>query len=109
VSTIRTAHAFGTQHALASLYNVAIQKAYQAECRFAVAQGVGLGMFFFCIYAAYGLGEFDFLVYPPAQLIPAIDTQHSALAPRSSTKVTLVLARLSTSLWQSLLVPFPLR
>jgi ATP-binding cassette, subfamily B (MDR/TAP), member 1 len=71
VSTIRTAHAFCTQHALASLYNVAIQKAYQAECRLAVAQGVGLGMFFFCIYAAYGLGEFDFLVCSPVQLIPA--------------------------------------
>jgi ATP-binding cassette subfamily B (MDR/TAP) protein 1 len=71
VSTIRTAQAFGTQHALASLYEVVIQKAYQAECRVAVTQGVGLGIFFFVVYAAYGLGEFNFLVCPPAQLIPA--------------------------------------
>ena len=71
MSTIRTAHAFGTQHALASLYDVAIQKAYQAEYRLAIIQGIGLGMFFFSVYAAYGLGKFDFLVCPPAQLIPA--------------------------------------
>jgi ATP-binding cassette subfamily B (MDR/TAP) protein 1 len=70
VSTIRTAHAFGTQHALASLYDVAVQKAYQAECRLAVSHGVGLGMFFFAMYAAYGLGEFSFLVHSQTQLIP---------------------------------------
>jgi ATP-binding cassette, subfamily B (MDR/TAP), member 1 len=61
VSTIRTAHAFGTQHALASLYDVAVQKAYQVDCRLAVSQGITLGMLFFFIYGAYGLGEFRFL------------------------------------------------
>jgi ATP-binding cassette subfamily B (MDR/TAP) protein 1 len=70
VSTIRTAHAFGTQHALASLYDAAVQKAYLVECRLAVSQGIGLGMFFFAMYAAYGLGEFGFLVRSQAQLIP---------------------------------------
>jgi ATP-binding cassette, subfamily B (MDR/TAP), member 1 len=67
VSTIRTAHAFGTQHALASLYDVAVQKAYLVECRLAVSQGVCLGMFFFAVYASYGLGELGF--HPRAQLI----------------------------------------
>ena len=70
MSTIRTAHAFGTQHALASLYDAAIQKVYEAECRLAVSQGIGLGMLFFALYAAYGLGEFGFLVRLQAQLIP---------------------------------------
>jgi ATP-binding cassette subfamily B (MDR/TAP) protein 1 len=69
VSTIRTAHAFGTQHALASLYDVAVQKAYQVECLLAISQGIGLGMFFFAMYAAYGLGEFGFFVRSQAQLI----------------------------------------
>ena len=109
MSTIRTAHAFGTQHALASLYDSAVQKAYQVECRLAVAQGIGLGMFFFSMYAAYGLGEFGFFVRSQAQLIPTLNTQHLALVPRSSTKATLILARLSMSLWQFLLDPSPLR
>jgi hypothetical protein len=58
VSTIRTAQAFGTQNMLASLYEVAVQKAYNADCRAAVVQGVGLSGFFFSLYAAYALGEF---------------------------------------------------
>jgi ATP-binding cassette subfamily B (MDR/TAP) protein 1 len=55
VSTIRTAQAFGTQNILASLYDVAIQKAYIADCQGAVAQGIGLSAFFFSLYAAYAL------------------------------------------------------
>ena len=70
MSTIRTAHAFGTQHALASLYDVAVQKAYQEDGRTAISQGIGFGMFFFAMYAAYGLGEFSSLARPQAQLIP---------------------------------------
>ena len=64
MSTIRTTHAFGTQHALASLYDVAIQKAYQEDCRAAISQGIGFGMFFFALYASYGLGEFSSLARP---------------------------------------------
>jgi hypothetical protein len=52
------------------LYDAAVQKAYLVECRLAVSQGIGLGMFFFAMYAAYGLGEFGFLVRSQAQLIP---------------------------------------
>jgi len=64
VSTIRTAQAFGTQNVLASLYDKAIQKAYNADCRAAVAGGIGLSSFFFSLYAAYGLGEFCALSFP---------------------------------------------
>ena len=62
MSTVRTAQAFGTQRILASLYDVAVQNAYYADCRLAVAQGIGLSVFFFSMYAAYGLGEFKFPV-----------------------------------------------
>jgi len=63
VSTIRTAQAFGSQNVLASLYDSAIQKAYFAGCRGAVAHGIGLSCFFFSMYAAYGLGEFCALLF----------------------------------------------
>ncbi len=58
MSTIRTAQAFGTQNVLASLYDVAIEKAYTADCGGAIAQGVGMALFFFCLYASYSLGKF---------------------------------------------------
>jgi len=61
VSTIRTAQAFGTQNVLASLYDVAAQKAYDVDCRLAVVRGVGFSCFFFAVYAVYALGEFDFM------------------------------------------------
>lgn len=57
MSTIRTAQAFGSQNVLASLYGVAVQKAYYVECRLAIAQGIGFSCLFFAIYASYGLGE----------------------------------------------------
>ena len=57
MSTIRTAQAFGNQNVLASLYDVAVQKAYDVDCRLATAQGVGFSCLFFAIYASYGLGE----------------------------------------------------
>ena len=70
MSTIRTAHAFGIQHALASLYDVTVQKAYREDCRIAVSQGIGFGIFYFAMYAAYGLGEFGSFARPQDQLIP---------------------------------------
>lgn len=63
MSTIRTAQAFGTQNMLASLYDSAILKAYNADCRAAVVQGTGLSAFFFSLYAAYALGEFCALLF----------------------------------------------
>ena len=87
VSTIRTAQAFGTQSVLASLYDVSVQKAYNADCRFAVAQGIGLAFMFFSIYAAYALGVFRFLAtyrltnFHPS--IPSIQLWHHAHQSRS--------------------------
>jgi hypothetical protein len=64
VSSIRTAQAFGTQTVLASLCDVPTKKAYNADCRGAVVQAMGLSGFFFAQYAAYALGEFRALLFP---------------------------------------------
>jgi len=75
VSTIRTAHAFGTQNVLASLYDVAVQKAYDMDRRLAIAQGIGFSCLFFAMYASYGLGEsmISFLSsHKLTRLIPSI-------------------------------------
>ena len=94
MSTIRTAQAFGTQSMLASLYEVAVQKAYNADRRAALIQGVGLSSFFFFLYAAYGLGEFCALLFSRALLILITHAQRSALVPRSLMRATLLPARL---------------
>jgi ATP-binding cassette subfamily B (MDR/TAP) protein 1 len=81
VSTIRTAQAFGTQNALASLYDVVVQKTYYVDRRGAVAQGIGLSCFFFSMYAAYGLGAFCSLFIPTNSLtstynVPSVQLWH---------------------------------
>ena len=55
ISTIRTAHAFGSQLTLARLYDKHILDARGAEMKSAIMNGFGVGSFFFIIYAAYGL------------------------------------------------------
>ena len=55
ISTVRTAHAFGTQKTLASRYDVFVNKARDMDLKAAIIQGCGLGTFFFVIYGAYGL------------------------------------------------------
>ncbi|QRV77587.1 ABC transporter transmembrane region [Ceratobasidium sp. AG-Ba] len=55
ISTVRTAHAFGTQETLARRYDVFMRKADKMDNKAAVFQGCGLGIFFFVIYGAYGL------------------------------------------------------
>lgn len=67
VSTIRTAQAFGTQNALASLYDIPIHRALSVDRRAAISQGFGLAGFFFSMYAAYALGQF-FFTLPPTLL-----------------------------------------
>jgi ATP-binding cassette subfamily B (MDR/TAP) protein 1 len=57
ISTIRTAQAFGTQSALAKLYGVYVEKSRKMDLKAATWQGGGLSVFFFVIYAAYGLGS----------------------------------------------------
>ncbi|KAK4052730.1 hypothetical protein OIV83_002017 [Microbotryomycetes sp. JL201] len=54
-SSIRNAHAFGTQVKLARLYDTYNQRALAVGRKFALTTGVGLSGFFFVVYAAYGL------------------------------------------------------
>jgi hypothetical protein len=56
ISTVRTAHAFGTQKTLSSIYDVHVTSAKTVEAKAAFVHGIGLGIFFFVIYAAYALG-----------------------------------------------------
>jgi ATP-binding cassette, subfamily B (MDR/TAP), member 1 len=56
ISSIRTAHAFGTQHALALKYQEYVVQACQADYSAALYQGVGIGSIFFAISASYSLG-----------------------------------------------------
>jgi ATP-binding cassette, subfamily B (MDR/TAP), member 1 len=62
ISTIRTAHAFGSQPVLATIYNSHILKARKTDLRAAVWQGGGMAVFFFVIYSSYGLGEKHFII-----------------------------------------------
>ena len=55
ISTIRTAQAFGTQEALAEIYDTHIDKSKKVDSSAAVWHGAGLACFFFVIYSAYGL------------------------------------------------------
>lgn len=57
ISTIRTAQAFGTQNVLSTIYNGRIAESLKVEVKATLAHGSGLGIFFFVIYAAYGLGK----------------------------------------------------
>ncbi|EKM51815.1 uncharacterized protein PHACADRAFT_262171 [Phanerochaete carnosa HHB-10118-sp] len=55
ISTVRTAHAFGSQKVLGDLYDVFIGKARKADMSAAFWHGGGLASFFFIIYNAYAL------------------------------------------------------
>jgi ATP-binding cassette subfamily B (MDR/TAP) protein 1 len=55
ISTIRTAQAFGTQKALADIYDTHVDKSRKVDGKAAVWHGCGLAAFFFVIYAAYAL------------------------------------------------------
>lgn len=57
ISTVRTAHAFGTQGTLAALYEIPIQVARDANIRGGVWRGGSLAVFFFVIYSGYALGK----------------------------------------------------
>lgn len=56
ISTMRTAHAFGTQKTLAGLYDVHTEKARRSDLKAAIWQGTGISVFFFVIYSSYALG-----------------------------------------------------
>ena len=55
ISTIRTAHAFGTQKALGKQYGLYVDTAAKCDKQSALVNGLGLGSFFFVIYSSYAL------------------------------------------------------
>lgn len=55
ISTVRTVKAFGMNAHLAKLYEGRNSVALSASKRRAMASGLGIGAFFFCIYSAYAL------------------------------------------------------
>ncbi|KAJ6611113.1 P-loop containing nucleoside triphosphate hydrolase protein [Mycena sp. CBHHK59/15] len=55
ISTVRTAHAFGTQDTLASLYDVFVTKARKVDSQVALWTAGGMSGFYFAIFSAYGL------------------------------------------------------
>ncbi|KAF5337589.1 hypothetical protein D9611_014801 [Ephemerocybe angulata] len=55
ISTIRTAQAFGTRRKLSAIYNTHIDKSKAVDVKAAMWHGGGLAVFFFVIYAGYGL------------------------------------------------------
>ncbi|KAF8833253.1 hypothetical protein BDN67DRAFT_1017770 [Paxillus ammoniavirescens] len=55
ISTVRTAHAFGTQKTLSGLYDVHVTAARTDDAKGALVHGGGLGIFLFVVYAAYAL------------------------------------------------------
>ncbi|KAK4057478.1 hypothetical protein OIO90_001547 [Microbotryomycetes sp. JL221] len=57
-SSVRNAHAFGTQRKLTALYDFWNLKAEVVGRKFALTTGLGLSGFFFIIYSAYALAFF---------------------------------------------------
>lgn len=57
ISSIRTAHAFGTQKILGSLYKSKVDKTQEFNLKAALSHAAGFGVFFFVLYGGYGLGR----------------------------------------------------
>ncbi|KAF8902794.1 multidrug resistance protein 1 [Gymnopilus junonius] len=55
IASVRTMQAFGAQKMLGGIYDGYNKKALSFEKRTAVVNGIGLGCFYFVVYAAYGL------------------------------------------------------
>ncbi|KAJ6535983.1 P-loop containing nucleoside triphosphate hydrolase protein [Mycena vulgaris] len=55
ISTIRTAHAFGTQNIMAEIYGAFTLKSIRANTKAALASGISAGIIFFTLYSSYGL------------------------------------------------------
>ncbi|KAF8176085.1 P-loop containing nucleoside triphosphate hydrolase protein [Pholiota molesta] len=55
IASVRTLQAFGAQTRLGAMYNEFNKKALAIEMRTAGIHGLGLGCFYFVVYAAYGL------------------------------------------------------
>lgn len=61
IATVRTAQAFGIQPVLSGMYDTTMEQALVMDSQAAAWHGGGLGVFFFIIYASYGLGVFSSL------------------------------------------------
>ncbi|KAJ7622864.1 P-loop containing nucleoside triphosphate hydrolase protein [Mycena rosella] len=83
ISTVRTAHAFGTQETLAALYDVFVAKARTADIKAAIFTGGGMGAFYFAIFASYGLA-FSYGV--------TLVNRHEGPAATAGTVVTVFMA-----------------
>ncbi|GAA6027193.1 hypothetical protein JCM8097_002472 [Rhodosporidiobolus ruineniae] len=55
ISSVRSAHAFGTQNRLAEMYDVRNKETLDLGVKSARFNGYGLGVFFFIIYSSYAL------------------------------------------------------
>jgi ATP-binding cassette subfamily B (MDR/TAP) protein 1 len=55
ISTVRTAHAFGTQATLADIFDMYCNQSKEIDSKAAIVQGAGLSIFFFVMYSAYAL------------------------------------------------------
>lgn len=55
LSTVRTIKAFGISSSLSKLYDAGNLTALESSRKRAFVSGVGIGLFFFCIYSAYAL------------------------------------------------------
>ncbi|KAF9254844.1 ste6-like protein [Marasmius fiardii PR-910] len=55
IATIRTAQAFGSQKKLSDMYDTHLGRARVMDTKSAIVNGLGLTVFFFAIYAGYGL------------------------------------------------------
>ncbi|KAK0232730.1 P-loop containing nucleoside triphosphate hydrolase protein [Armillaria fumosa] len=55
ISTVRTAHAFGAQQILSSLYDQHVEKSKVVDIKSAIWTGGSLALAFFCIYSTYAL------------------------------------------------------
>ena len=87
ISTIRTAQAFGTQGILGQLYGVYVEKSRKMDLKAAAWQGGGLSVFFFVIYAAYGLG------LPAPSILSSVTDSHICFLSAFSFGTTLILRR----------------
>lgn len=86
ISTVRTAHAFGSQRELADLYDVFIGKARKIDMKAAVWHGGGLAVFFFVIYASYALGTSLRI----ALLLPILTSSQPSTSERPSLTAGMV-------------------
>lgn len=80
ISSVRNAHAFGTQHKLAELYDTSNRETLRIGLKSALANGVGLGVFFFIIYSVSALRRREpFCLRPLAHVASSSELRVSVL------------------------------